>query len=70
VRAGAADRAADRFRDLVVPVGDADPGGDAVVRAKAVGVGAALLFSGNWMLHEMVTYTGQLFEKLPQLLNS
>jgi flagellar biosynthesis protein FliQ len=37
---------------------------------KAVGVGAALLFSGNWMLHEMVTYTGQLFEKLPQLLNA
>ena len=36
---------------------------------KAVGVGAAILFSGNWMLHEMVTYTTQLFEKLPQLLN-
>jgi flagellar biosynthesis protein FliQ len=35
---------------------------------KAVGVGAALLFSGNWMLHEMVTYTGDLFAKLPQLL--
>jgi flagellar biosynthesis protein FliQ len=35
---------------------------------KAVGVGAALLFSGNWMLHEMVTYTTQLFEKIPQLL--
>jgi len=37
---------------------------------KAAGVGAALLFSGNWMLHEMVTYTTQLFEKLPQLLAS
>ena len=35
---------------------------------KAVGVGAALLFTGNWMLHEMVTYTTQLFEKLPTLL--
>ena len=35
---------------------------------KAVAVGAALLFAGNWMLHEMVTYTGQLFEKLPSLL--
>ena len=35
---------------------------------KAVGVGAAILFSGNWMLHEMVTYTTQLFEKLPTLL--
>jgi flagellar biosynthetic protein FliQ len=37
---------------------------------KAAGVGAALLFSGNWMLHEMVTFTTQLFERLPQLLNS
>src|SRR3954447_13666481 len=37
---------------------------------KAAGVGAALLFSGNWMLHEMVAYTTQLFEKLPQLLVS
>jgi flagellar biosynthesis protein FliQ len=37
---------------------------------KAVGVGAALLFSGNWMLHEMVTYTTQLFEKIPQLIAS
>jgi flagellar biosynthetic protein FliQ len=35
---------------------------------KAIGVGVAILFSGNWMLHEMVTYTTQLFEKLPQLL--
>ena len=35
---------------------------------KAVGVGAALLFTGNWMLHEMVTYTTQLFERIPQLL--
>ena len=35
---------------------------------KAVAVGAALLFAGNWMLHEMVSYTTQLFEKLPQLI--
>ena len=35
---------------------------------KAIGVGAAILFSGNWMLHEMVTYTTQLFEKVPSLL--
>jgi flagellar biosynthetic protein FliQ len=35
---------------------------------KAIGVGAAILFSGNWMLHEMVTYTQQLFEKIPALL--
>ena len=35
---------------------------------KAVGVGAAILFSGNWMLHEMVTFTTQLFEKIPTLV--
>ena len=35
---------------------------------KAVGVGAAILFSGNWMLHEMVTFTTQLFEKIPTLI--
>ncbi|RZU53064.1 flagellar biosynthetic protein FliQ [Krasilnikovia cinnamomea] len=35
---------------------------------KAAGVGVALLVSGNWMLHEMVTYTTQLFDKVPQLL--
>jgi flagellar biosynthetic protein FliQ len=35
---------------------------------KAAACGAALLFSGNWMLHEMITYTTQLFEKIPQLL--
>ena len=35
---------------------------------KAIGVGVAILFSGNWMLHEMVTFTQQLFEKLPTLL--
>ena len=37
---------------------------------KAAAVGAALLFSGNWMLHEMVTYTQQLFDKIPQLIGS
>ncbi|GAA3337188.1 hypothetical protein GCM10020358_12550 [Amorphoplanes nipponensis] len=35
---------------------------------KAVGVGAAILFSGNWMLHEMVTFTTQLFERIPTLV--
>ncbi|HET6530893.1 MAG TPA: flagellar biosynthesis protein FliQ [Actinoplanes sp.] len=35
---------------------------------KAVAVGAAILFSGNWMLHEMVAYTTQLFDKVPALL--
>ena len=36
---------------------------------KVAAIGAALLLSGNWMLHEMMTYTQQLFEKLPQLLH-
>ncbi|GAA2714958.1 MULTISPECIES: flagellar biosynthesis protein FliQ [Actinoplanes] len=36
---------------------------------KAIAIGAVLLFSGNWMLHEMITYTIQLFEKVPQLLS-
>lgn len=35
---------------------------------KAAGVGVALLFSGNWMLHEMTSYTQNLFEQIPMLL--
>ena len=35
---------------------------------KAVGVGVALLFSGNWMLHQMTSYTTNLFEQIPALL--
>jgi flagellar biosynthetic protein FliQ len=35
---------------------------------KAVGVGVALLLTGNWMLHEMITYTTRLFESIPTLL--
>ncbi|TWG12490.1 flagellar biosynthetic protein FliQ [Actinoplanes teichomyceticus] len=35
---------------------------------KAVAIGAVLLFTGNWMLHEMLTYTEQLFERVPDLL--
>ena len=35
---------------------------------KAAGVGVALLFSGNWMLHEMITYTTNLYEQIPSLL--
>ena len=36
---------------------------------KAIAIGAALLLTGNWMLREMMTYTTQLFEKVPQLLS-
>jgi flagellar biosynthesis protein FliQ len=35
---------------------------------KLVGVGVALLVSGNWMLHTMVDFTNDLFETLPTLL--
>jgi flagellar biosynthesis protein FliQ len=37
---------------------------------KAAAVGVALLVTGNWMLHEMVSFTTQLFEQIPQLLSS
>lgn len=35
---------------------------------KLIGVGVALLISGNWMLSTMITFTEQLFEQIPQLL--
>jgi len=37
---------------------------------KAIGVGVALLLSGSWMMHSMITFTQQLFAELPNLLNS
>ncbi len=37
---------------------------------KAIGVAVALLLSGNWMLHEMITFTQQLFDKVPALLGA
>jgi flagellar biosynthetic protein FliQ len=37
---------------------------------KAVGVAVALLVSGNWMLHEMVSFTTGLYNQIPQLLGS
>lgn len=35
---------------------------------KLIGVGVALLISGNWMLHTLVAFTQQLFENIPALL--
>lgn len=35
---------------------------------KLVGVGIALLVSGNWMLHTLVDFTVDLFETIPALL--
>lgn len=37
---------------------------------KAIGVGLALLVTGNWMLHEMVAFTNNLFDQIPQLLSA
>jgi flagellar biosynthesis protein FliQ len=36
---------------------------------KAIGVGVALLVTGNWMLHEMITFTTMLFAQIPDLIN-
>jgi flagellar biosynthetic protein FliQ len=37
---------------------------------KAIGVGLALLVSGNWMLHELIAFTQGLFDLIPQLLSA
>jgi flagellar biosynthesis protein FliQ len=37
---------------------------------KMIGVGIAVLVSGNWMLHELLTFTRELFARLPLLLGS
>ncbi|MFI5953571.1 flagellar biosynthesis protein FliQ [Cryptosporangium sp. NPDC051539] len=36
---------------------------------KAVAAGAALLLGGNWMLHELVSFTTQLYDRIPTLLS-
>jgi flagellar biosynthetic protein FliQ len=35
---------------------------------KAVGVGVALLITGNWMLHELISFTTGLYAQIPHLL--
>jgi flagellar biosynthetic protein FliQ len=35
---------------------------------KLIGVGLALLISGNWMLHTLIAFTQDLFERIPTLL--
>lgn len=35
---------------------------------KLVGVGVALLVSGNWMLHTLISFTQDLFGRIPNLL--
>ena len=35
---------------------------------KVIGVGAALILSGNWMLHTLIDFTVDLFDRIPALL--
>lgn len=35
---------------------------------KAIAIGVALLFTGNWMLHEMISFTEQLYAQIPDLV--
>lgn len=37
---------------------------------KAVGVGVALLVSGNWMLHELISFTTGLYGQIPHLIGA
>lgn len=36
---------------------------------KVIGVGVALLLSGSWMMHTMVSFTTQLFSQIPTLIS-
>ena len=36
---------------------------------KAIAIGVALLVSGNWMLHEMMTFTTRLYGQIPLLIS-
>jgi flagellar biosynthesis protein FliQ len=36
---------------------------------KVVGIGVALIVSGNWMLHTLIDFTVDLFERIPTLLS-
>lgn len=36
---------------------------------KVVGIGIALLISGNWMLHTLMSFTVELFNRIPDLLS-
>jgi flagellar biosynthesis protein FliQ len=35
---------------------------------KVIGIGIALIVSGNWMLHTMIDFTIDLFARIPSLL--
>ncbi len=35
---------------------------------KAIGVGIALLIAGHWMIQESITFTNEIFARIPDLL--
>jgi flagellar biosynthetic protein FliQ len=37
---------------------------------KAIGVAVALLVCGNWMLHELVAFTTELYQRIPTILTT
>jgi flagellar biosynthesis protein FliQ len=37
---------------------------------KAIGVAIALLVCGNWMLHELVSFTTELYQRIPTILTT
>ena len=36
---------------------------------KAIAVAVAVIVCGNWMLHEAVSFTTELYERIPSILN-
>ena len=36
---------------------------------KVIGIGIALILSGNWMLHTLMDFTVDLFDRVPSLLS-
>lgn len=36
---------------------------------KVVAIGVAMLFAGNWMLHEMISFTTHLYGQIPQIIS-
>jgi flagellar biosynthesis protein FliQ len=35
---------------------------------KAIGIAVVIVISGNWMLHELVSFTTDLYERIPTIL--
>jgi flagellar biosynthetic protein FliQ len=37
---------------------------------KAIAIAVVIVISGNWMLHELVSFTTQLYEQIPAILQN